>query len=81
MANRDKVNAAIVRLNNLYGRGDVRKIQHFADGTIIVIASLQYGHCTFRARVTGDTVRARNHQMTVTHPAYRWDSERKVFLS
>ena len=63
------INQAIIRLNNLYGRGDIRQIRHFADGTIVCIASLQYGQCTFRARVTpatnGFTVRARNHQMTI----------------
>ena len=62
---RKQVNAAIVKLNNLYGRGDVRRICHYANGTIIVIADLQYGRCTFRARVRGNTVRARNHQVTV----------------
>lgn len=65
MPTRSQITAAIKRLNNVYGRGDVRQVRYFADGRIEVTASLQYGHSKFTARVRNSTVYARGHQITI----------------
>jgi hypothetical protein len=67
---RAQINETIVRLNNLYGRGDVRRINHFADGRSEVTAHKQYGVDRFAAHTqlsarNGLTVFARGHQMTI----------------
>jgi hypothetical protein len=61
----EQVSAAIVRLNNLYGRGDVKEVRYFLDGRIEAHVKKQYGTEKFLVRVTGSTVRARGHQMTI----------------
>lgn len=60
-----EITEAITRLNNNYGRGDVRQVRRYLDGRIEVIARLQYGESKFTARVDGRTVYARGHQLTV----------------
>ncbi len=55
---------AIIHLNRIYGKGDVRQVRYFLDGKIEVIANLQYGQSKFMARVKNRTVFCRGHQMT-----------------
>jgi len=66
---RQELVAAITRLNNLYGRGDLieREMKVFADGRVECTSRLQYGVSKFRVRFNGRTVYARGHQMTVKY--------------